>query len=82
MRQEFEMTQEEMDKIISINKEGGDPVMYLSGGIPLGRSLQEKINDYWKELGQKYGFEPMSVQGSSKGKLFFTATVLEKAHEQ
>jgi hypothetical protein len=78
MRKEFEMTQEEMDKIISINKEGGDPVMYLSGGTPIGRSLQEKINDYWKELGNKYGFEPMTVQGSSRGALFFTAVALEK----
>jgi hypothetical protein len=73
MKQEFEMTQEEMDRIIAINKEGGDPVMYLSGGMPLGRSLQEKINDYWAELGQKYGFEPMTVQGSPRGKLFFLA---------
>lgn len=72
------MTQEEMDKIISINKEGGDPVMYLSGGTPIGRSLQEKINDYWKELGNKYGFEPMTVQGSSRCALFFTAVALEK----
>ena len=30
--------------------------MYLSGGTPLGRSLQEKVNDYWKELGKKYHF--------------------------
>ena len=78
MRQEFEMTQEEMDRIIEINKEGGDPVMYLSGGTPLGRSLQEKINDYWGELGQKYGFEPLTVQGSSRGKLYFTALALDK----
>jgi len=81
MRKEFEMTQEEMDKIISINKEGGDPVMYLSGGIPMGRSLQEKINDYWKELGDKYGFKPMTVQGSSRGNLFFTAETLKQENE-
>lgn len=73
MRAEFQMTQEEMDRIIQINKEGGDPVMYLSGGQPMGRSLQEKINDYWKELGNKYGFEPLSGQASSKGGLYFTA---------
>ena len=29
MRQEFEMTQEEMDNIIAINKGGGDPVMFF-----------------------------------------------------
>jgi hypothetical protein len=73
MKQEFEMTQEEMDNIIAINKGGGDPIMFLSGGIPMGSSLQEKINQYWKILGNKYGFKPMTVEGSSKGKLFFIA---------
>ena len=73
MRQEFKMTQEEMDNIISINKGGGDPVMFLSGGTPMGVSLQEKINQYWQILGDKYGFEPMTVKGSSKGHLYFLA---------
>lgn len=73
MKQEFEMTQEEMDNIITINKGGGDPVMFLSGGTPMGSSLQEKINQYWKILSDKYGFEQMTVEGSSKGKLFFLA---------
>lgn len=73
MRQEFEMTQEEMDNIIAINKGGGDPVMFLSGGTPMGSSLQEKINQYWEILGNKYGFKPITVEGSSKGKLFFIA---------
>lgn len=73
MKQEFEMTQEEMDNIISINKGGGDPVMFLSGGTPMGESLQEKINQYWDILGNKYGFRPMTVEGSAKGKLFFLA---------
>jgi len=73
MRQEFEMTQEEMDNIIAINKGGGDPAMFLSGGQPMGCSLQEKINQYWEILGKKYGFKPMTVEGSSKGKLFFIA---------
>ena len=67
MRKEFEMTQEEMDEIIAINKEGGDPVMYLSGGTPMGLTLQEKINDYWEKLGNKYGFDPLSGQASPKG---------------
>ena len=72
-KQEFEMTQEEMDNIIAINRGGGDPVMFLSGGIPMGQSLQEKINQYWGILGKKYGFEPLTAEGSSRGKLFFRA---------
>lgn len=70
---EFKMTQEEMDKILSINKEGGDPVTYLSGGKPMGKSLQEKINDYWKELGKKYGFQWDTVTGPGSTKLHFKA---------
>lgn len=73
MKQEFEMTQQEMDNIIAINKGGGDPVMFLSGGQPMGESLQEKINQYWEILGNKYGFKPFTVEGSAKGKLFFLA---------
>lgn len=73
MKQEFEMTQEEMDNIIAINKGGGDPVMFLSGGIPMGSSLQEKINQYWTILADKYGFKQMTVEGSSRGALFFLA---------
>jgi hypothetical protein len=78
MKTEFQMTQEEMDAIIQINKDGGDPVMFLSGGIPLGQSKQEKINSYWRILGSKYGFDPMSAEGSSKGGLFFMATPINK----
>lgn len=74
MKQEFEMTRQEMDNIIAINKGGGDPVMFLSGGTPMGSSLQEKINKYWEILAEKYGFEPMGIEGSSKGELFFLAT--------
>lgn len=71
--QEFEMTPEEMDEILRINKEGGDPVMFLSGGVPLGRSLREKINDYWKSLGEKYGFDYLTVKGPGKTNLHFYA---------
>ena len=78
MRQEFEMTREEMDHILAINKEGGDPVMFLSGGTPLGMSLAEKINRYWDQLGNKYGFKPSTVEGSAKGELFFIAEPIPK----
>lgn len=73
MKQEFEMTREEMDNILAINKGGGGPVIFLSGGIQMGSSLQEKINQYWKILGDKYGFKPMTVEGSARGDLFFLA---------
>ena len=73
MKTDFKMTQKEMDSILKINKEGGDPVMYLSGGIPIGRSLQEKIDDYWVLLGSKYRFHPSTVEPNDKGELHFKA---------
>lgn len=71
MKQEFEMTQQEMDDIISINK-NQSPVMKF-GDYWSGMDLQEKINHYWETLGNKYGFRHMTVEPSSKGKLFFLA---------
>lgn len=47
--------------------------MFLSGGTPMGRSLREKINDYWEHLGKKYGFNFNTVEASPSGKLFFYA---------
>lgn len=72
MKQEFEMLQSEMDDIIAINK-NQSPVMKF-GDYWSGMDLQEKINHYWETLGNKYGFKHMSVEGSSRGKLFFLAT--------
>lgn len=71
MKQEFEMSQQEMDDIIAINK-NMLPVMSF-GGNWSGLNLQEKINAYWEGLGDKYGFKHLTVEGSSKGKLFFLA---------
>lgn len=71
MKQEFEMTQQEMDDIIAINK-NQMPVMKI-GNVNTGMDLQERINAYWSGLGDKYGFKPMTVEPSSKGKLFFLA---------
>lgn len=65
MRKNFKLLKEEMDEIIKINKTGGDPLIYLSGGIPIGRSLEDKINDFWESLGGKYGFDWESVKGIS-----------------
>lgn len=71
MKQEFEMTQGEMDDIIAINKKQM-PVLKI-GNVITGMDLQEKINNYWEGLGDKYGFKNMTVESSAKGKLFFLA---------
>jgi len=70
-RQEFLMTQSEMNDIIAINK-NQMPVMKI-GDNWSGLDLQEKINAYWKTLGAKYGFEPRSARPCSRGKLYFLA---------
>jgi len=72
MKQEFEMQQEEMDKIISINKANSNTVIMI-GGVDFSNNLTEAINAYWKLLADKYGFVWNTVEGSSKGKLFFLA---------
>ena len=72
MKQEFKMTQEEMDKILSINKATSNTVMMV-GGVDFSNNLTEAINAYWEILGNKYGFKPMTVEPSAKGKLFFLA---------
>ena len=71
MKQEFEMTRQEMDDLISVYK-GQSPVMKF-GDSWTGMDLQEKINHYWKTLGDKYGFNPLTAEGSAKGDLFFLA---------
>ncbi len=77
----FKLTDEEFAEIVAINKEGGDPVMYLSGGTPMGRSLAEKVNFYWEGLGRKRGFDPTTVQAGSSDK-YFSAEEVEKEVEK
>lgn len=69
MKKVFSINDKDFQCILDINKEGGDRVMYLSGGLPLGsgsggkfRSTQEKINDFWKTLGEQEGFNPDTIQ--------------------
>lgn len=84
MKQEFEMTQQEMDDIIAINKDQS-PVMKF-GDYWSGMDLQERINHCWETLGNKYGFKHLTVEGSSRGKLFFLAEpkpiVIPKTEEE
>lgn len=75
MKQEFEMLQSEMDEILRINKEVSNmPLVMIGSFSTSGQEKTEAINAYWKTLGEKYGFKWDSVEGSSKGALFFIAT--------
>jgi hypothetical protein len=75
MKQEFEMQQSEMDEILRINKEVKNlPLIMIGTSTTSGREKAEAINRYWETLGEKYEFDWETVEGSSKGALFFLAT--------
>jgi len=58
-RIEFEMTEEDLAALLAACKP--TPVMFLSGGTPMCASPQENANRAWARLGEKLGFETMSV---------------------
>jgi hypothetical protein len=71
MRREFEMTPEQLEKILDACKP--TPVMYLSGGVPMGATPQENANRAWAALGDEMGFDYLTVQPSARGDRHFTA---------
>lgn len=72
-RREYALTTEQYDRLIDACR--STPLIMLQCGMP--QSPQENANRAWIALGKELGFDGMSVQPSSKGKLFFTA---EPAH--
>jgi hypothetical protein len=69
MRREYEMTQEQLDKLL----EACRPTMYIVANGVGPRSPQENANDAWARLGDEMGFQYMTVEPTSKGDRFFTA---------
>ena len=67
----FEMTDAELKEIMDASKP--TPVMYLSGGQPMFNSPQANANHAWKLLGEKHGFDHMTVRPTGKGDKFFSA---------
>lgn len=76
MRQNFEMTQEQLDVIIKASQPV--PMIALQCGIPV--SAQEKANDAWFALGEEMGFLGMTVRPNGKGDRFFSAEVEGEGH--
>lgn len=75
MRQEFEMTEAQLNAIM----EAGKPVPYMVFGGRAPRSPQENANAAWAALGAVLGFEPMTVQPArGKGQRFFTAMAIQR----
>lgn len=75
MKQEFEMLDEELQAIKDISNDL-TPVIFV--GTWLGLDKQEKANNFWKQMSDKYGFVWDSVEPSAKGVKYFLATPKEK----
>jgi len=71
MKQEFEMTEAELQAIYDISR-NQEPVIFV--GVWLGMDKQEKANKLWQIMSDNYGFVWDSVEPSAKGKRFFLAT--------
>ena len=79
-RKQFEMSQEQLDKILDAGKP--TPVMAFGdpkGGppIPMFGTPQENANNAWRRLGADMGFKYMTVRPiPGQGNLTFTAEVM------
>ena len=62
-RKDFKMTSEDMTKLLAAMQP--DPMIALQCGS--GPTLQERANVAWKELGERMGFEHMSVRAPLGG---------------
>ena len=68
-RTNYEMTEEDLKVILEACKPV--PMIMLQCGTP--RSPQENANAAWRALGEKMGFDHMTVKPNGKGPRFFTA---------
>ncbi len=74
----YEMTEADLSRILEACKPV--PAMLIGGTLP--SSPQENANRAWKELGERMGFDHMTVQPiPGKGTTFFTA-VPNETHAQ
>lgn len=72
-RKEFEMSQEDLAKLI----EACQPVQLIALQCGMPASPQENANRAWCALGERMGFDGMTVEPSRKGNRFFTAVAKE-----
>ena len=70
----FEMTEEELDELMSASK----PVVMIALQCGQPSSPQENANAAWRRLGEKYGFNHMTVQPRGGSKRCFSAEPVDK----
>jgi hypothetical protein len=68
-RTNYEMTEQDLKTLLDSMQSA--PMIMLN--IGRHRSQQERANDAWAVLGQKMGFDHMTVQPTGRGDRFFTA---------
>jgi hypothetical protein len=74
MRKEFEMSEGDMKELLEACRPV--PMIMLQCGNP--PSQQENANRAWCRLGDKMGFDGMTVEPTGKGDRFFTAEARER----
>lgn len=78
-RIEYEMTEADLEKILDACK----PTVCIKIGDYTGGSPQENANRAWEELGNRMGFDAMTVSPiHGKGVRFFTAVPNETPQQQ
>lgn len=78
-RTNYEMTEADLEKILDACKPV--PMIMLHIGGP--RSQQDRANDAWAELGQRMGFDSMTVEPcEGMGNRFFTAVPSETPEQR
>lgn len=71
-RQDFEMTQEQLDELLEAMK----PVPMIALNCGSTPSTQDRANAAWEKLGKTMGFEHMTVMPNGRGDRFFSAEVV------
>ena len=72
-RRRFEMTENDMLKIVDASK----PVTYIVVGGRPPSTPQENANRAWQDLGERMGFDFMTVAPTGEGNRIFTAVPTE-----
>jgi hypothetical protein len=68
-RQRYEMSEDDLKVLL----EACQPVPYIIIAGMEPRSAQENANAAWAELGDKMGFQYLTVEPTGEGDRFFTA---------
>jgi hypothetical protein len=78
-RTEYEMTDDDLQKILEACK----PTVVMKIGNYVGASPQENANRAWASLGEKMGFDYMTVRPiPGKGERYFSAVPSETAEQK